>query len=439
MRVLGIPLAVIMLVGLGSAPPAQAVTVPPALEIAEDFPDPDVVNVGGTWYAYATNGPRGQVPVASAASLDGPWTVRGDAMPRPGGWSDGWSRAGRTWAPDVHPAGTGLVLTYTAWHAASGRQCIGVASSTSPLGPFVPRLGRPLICPTGIGGAIDAATYIENGVRYLLYKNDGNAVGQDTWLWLQRVTTDGLGLIGSPVRLIRQDRPEEGGLIEAPVLVRRPSRYVLFYSAGFYGDGRYLTSYATSSSLTGPYTKAYRPLMTTASLDNAAVGPGGADVTANRIVFHGVIRPIEQGLQRGMYVAALGWANDYPVVRGSRVRYEAEGGRLNHCVVRTGAAGASQGAVVAYIDYPDSWFEVDVFAPVAGAYTVHIGYANGSPATATHTLTVNGGAPVTATYPVTGWDNWRQASVGVQLAAGFNRIRLAKGAWYAEVDYLEVA
>lgn len=236
------------------------------------------------------------------------------------------------------------MLTYTAWHAASGRQCIGVATSTSPLGPFVPRLGRPLICPTSIGGAIDAATYVENGVRYLLYKNDGNAVGQDTWLWLQRVTTDGLGLIGSPVRLIRQDRPEEGGLIEAPVLVR-----------------------------------------------------------------------------------------------GSRVRYEAERGRLNHCVVRTGAAGASQGAVVAYIDYPDSWFEVDVFAPVAGAYTVHIGYANGSPATATHTLTVNGGAPVTATYPVTGWDNWRQASVGVQLTAGFNRIRLAKGAWYAEVDYLEVA
>jgi hypothetical protein len=339
----------------------------------------------------------------------------------------------------VHPAGTGLVLTYTAWDNASGRQCIGVATGTSPLGPFTPRLGRPLICPVSSGGAIDASTFVESGARYLLYKNDGNAIGQDTWLWLQRVSTDGLSLVGSPTRLLRQDRPEEGGLIEAPVLVRRPSQYVLFYSAGFYGDGRYLTGYATSPALTGPYTKAFRPLLTTASLDGSVVGPGGADVTASRIVFHGVIRPIDQGLQRGMYVATLGWANDLPVVRGSRVRYEAERGLLNHCVVRSGAAGASQGAVVAYIDYPDSWFEVDVFAPAAGSYTVHIGYANGSPATATHTLTVNGGAATTASYPVTGWDNWRQTSVGVQLAAGFNRIRLAKGAWYAEVDYLELA
>ncbi len=43
------------------------------------------------------------------------------------------------------------------------------------------------------------------------------------------------------------------------------------------------------------------------------------------------------------------------------------------------------------------------------------------------------------TYPVTGWDNWRQTSVGVTLVAGANTVRLAKGAWYAEVDYLEVA
>jgi len=35
------------------------------------------------------------------------------------------------------------------------------------------------------------------------------------------------------------------------VLVRRPSQYVLFYSAGVYTTGNYHTSYAVSGALTG--------------------------------------------------------------------------------------------------------------------------------------------------------------------------------------------
>jgi hypothetical protein len=46
--------------------------------------------------------------------------------------------------------------------------------------------------------------------------------------------------------------------------------------------------------------------------------------------------------------------------------------------------------VVAYIDYADSWVENSVFAPVTGGYPLHVGYANGSGATAGHGLVVNG-------------------------------------------------
>jgi hypothetical protein len=53
----------------------------PADIIGEDFPDPDVFEKNGTWYAYSTNSGRGHVPVASAPSANGPWTIRGDAMP----------------------------------------------------------------------------------------------------------------------------------------------------------------------------------------------------------------------------------------------------------------------------------------------------------------------------------------------------------------------
>jgi len=134
-----------------------------------------------------------------------------------------------------------------------------------------------------------------------------------------------------------------------------------------------------------------------------------------------------------------GWAGDYPVVRGSRVRYEAERGALNHCVVRINAAGASQGAVVAYIDYPDSWVDLTVFAASAGNHTVHVGYANGSGATATHSLQVNGGPATVVSYPVTGWDNWQQVAVDVDLNAGWNTLRFTHRDLYAELDYAEVA
>jgi hypothetical protein len=121
------------------------------------------------------------------------------------------------------------------------------------------------------------------------------------------------------------------------------------------------------------------------------------------------------------------------------VRYEAERGQLNHCVVRTNAAGASQGAVVAYIDYPDSWVEITVFAASAGNHSVWVGYANGSPATATHYLHVNGTGPAVVSYPVTGWDNWQQVRVEVNLAAGWNVLRFTHKDWYAELDYIEVS
>lgn len=119
-RLLAAALAVFSLSAFLS-PTVQAATtaaVFPSEIIGENFPDPDVFEQNGTWYAYATNGSRGTLPVATAPSANGPWTVRGDAMP--GGPSSAWAQPGRTWAPDVYPNADGTyTLTYTAWHKAS--------------------------------------------------------------------------------------------------------------------------------------------------------------------------------------------------------------------------------------------------------------------------------------------------------------------------------
>lgn len=284
----------------------------PRLVIDADFPDPDVLVDGGTYYAYATNVSGTNVQLARATAVGGPWERLGDALPVLGEWA----RTGLTWAPDVsrRPDGTYLMY-YTARDTASGRQCIGTAVSGTPERPFTPVGDGPLVCPAEEGGAIDAATFTDtDGSHYLLYKNDGNAIGADTWLYAQRVTPDGLTLLGEPVRLLKQDRPEEQGLIEAPTLVHRDGRYVLLYSAGFFGDGSYFTGYATAPSLTGPYTKSGTPLLTTES--SGITGPGGQDVVSGDggdwLVFHGVLS--EDPLVRGMYAAPLSWEDGVPSV-----------------------------------------------------------------------------------------------------------------------------
>jgi arabinan endo-1,5-alpha-L-arabinosidase len=419
-------------------------TQSPQLALDRDFPDPDIFKVDGTYYVYSTNAGGRTLPVATATAINGPWTVQAEeALPQLGAWAS----PGFTWAPDVSRRADGkYLLYYTARNTAPARQCVGAALADSPRGPFVPVGTQPLVCPIEEGGAIDAASFVDDdGQRYLLYKNDGNAIGVLTTIWLQPVAADGVTFTGPRVGLVSNDG-NEGWLVEAPVLVKHESTYVLTYATGEYWNETYATRYATASSVRGPYTKVDRPLLSTAGFDGAVSGPGGADIireaAGDHIVFHGVRN---DGAYRALYVAELGWAGPgVPVVRGMRNRVEAESGTLNNCVVRSGAAGASGGAVAAYIDHADSWVDVRVYAPRAGSYTAHIGYANGSvdgstQQTATHRVSVNGAAAGTVSYPFTGWDNWQEAAVGVQLNAGWNTVRLQHDTWYAEVDYVDLA
>ncbi|GAB3410636.1 family 43 glycosylhydrolase [Flindersiella endophytica] len=418
-------------------------TQSPQLALDRDFPDPDIIKVDGTYYVYSTNAGGRTLPAASATSIDGPWTVQAEeALPRLGAWAS----PGFTWAPDVSRRKDGtFLLYYTARNTDPARQCIGAALADSPRGPFVPVGTKPLVCPIEEGGAIDASSFVEsNGKRYLLYKNDGNAIGEPTTIWLQPVGPDGITFTGPRVPLVSNDA-NEGWLVEAPVLVKHGSTYVLTYATGEYWNDTYATRYATASRVDGPYTKVDRPLLSTDGFDGAVAGPGGADIiretAGDHIVFHGV----RDGGYRALYVAELGWASEgVPVVRGMRNRMEAEAGTLNHCTVRKPVSSASGDAVAAYIDYDDSWVDFRVYAPRSGSYTAKVGYANGSvdgstQQAATHRVYVNGTAAGTVTYPFTGWDNWQEAAIDVQLSEGWNTIRLRHDTWYAELDYLDLA
>ena len=50
-------------------------------------------------------------------------------------------------------------------------------SSRGVAGPFTSTAARPLICPNATGGAIDPSSFVDaNGTRYVVFKNNGNAV-----------------------------------------------------------------------------------------------------------------------------------------------------------------------------------------------------------------------------------------------------------------------
>lgn len=291
---------------------ASDVTAPFVLD--HDFPDPDVLEANGTYYAYATNGSGFNIQVATSPNLED-WTVTpADALPV----LPSWSLPGKTWAPDVsEPTPGNFVMYFTVANTSPQVQCIGVATATDPAGPFTPIGDGPIVCPEADGGAIDAATFTdEDNARYLVWKNDGNCCGLDTWLQLAQLSPDGTAVVGETTRLLKQDQPWEGNLVEAPTLVKHDDGYVLFYSANDYDGDSYATGFATAPSLRGPYTKADGPLLTTERADGRYLGPGGQDVVptpegGETIVFHSWD---ELYIQRGMNTLPLTWTDGVPAV-----------------------------------------------------------------------------------------------------------------------------
>ncbi|GAB2485808.1 carbohydrate-binding protein [Nocardiopsis aegyptia] len=131
--------------------------------------------------------------------------------------------------------------------------------------------------------------------------------------------------------------------------------------------------------------------------------------------------------------------------------YEAENATVVNAQTRS-SGEASNGYYVGGIDgdadmRSDSFVDFTVNVPEARSYTMTIDYANGTGATSTHGLAYNGSDWSTVSYPPTaGWGQFATTSVTVDLDAGYNVIRLAKGSphfeggtGYAEIDRITLS
>jgi beta-xylosidase len=282
-----------------------------------DAPDPQAFRVGESWYLVHTNAGGANVPMLTSPDLV-TWRPVGDALPRLPAWAD----PGKTWAPEVIPLASDRYVMYpTVADRASGRQCIARAVASRPAGPYADSAASPLACQADQGGSIDASPFRDaDGTLYLLWKNDGNAIGVDTWLWAQRLSADGLNLLGAPVRLLKQTEPWEGRVVEAPFLWRQDGRLYLFYAANAYDTAQYAEGYAVCDGPLGPCRKATEnPILTS---KGAASGPGHASMVAHNgrtwLLYHAWPPGAEGAVSPGrqLWLDNVMWIDGRPVVRG---------------------------------------------------------------------------------------------------------------------------
>jgi predicted GH43/DUF377 family glycosyl hydrolase len=192
--------------------------------------DPDIIYTNGRYYIYTTaTGPNAsQFHAYSSTDLLN-WTDEGIVLDLANvSWSqrDGW-------APSVVERNGKFYFYYTA------SKKIGVAVSSSPIGPFKDK-GSALAIGDG-PDPIDPMVFTDtDGQAYLYWGN--------STINIQKLNADMISFTGP----LGHNKPSN--YFEAPYVVKRNGIYYLMYSVNDYRNDDYHVEYATSTNPMGPWT-----------------------------------------------------------------------------------------------------------------------------------------------------------------------------------------
>lgn len=168
--------------------------VPWAPAGASDIYAPHLMEDAGTFYLFysiadTADGSDGHIGYATASTIDGPYTDHGSAVLSPG--SAGTWDARRVGEPSVVHVGSQWVMAYmgesTTGAYGTSEQC-GIATATSPAGPWTKAAGNPLI-PFGASTewddslTADPFIFLDNGLWWCWYSGGGNGDGTGTRPW----------------------------------------------------------------------------------------------------------------------------------------------------------------------------------------------------------------------------------------------------------------
>ena len=281
-----------------------------------DFPDPSVILVNQTYFAYATNSVAGNIQIIDSNDLMH-WSAVGNALPS----LPAWATADYTWAPAVAMIGGSFILYYAVNVAGTADECISVATATQPEGPFHDKSTAPLECQRSLGGSIDPASFIDaNGTPYLVWKSGGPGSSK---IWSQQLDPSGTSFVpgSNPTSLLVPDQPWEAGTVEAPNLITTGGRYYLFYSGNNWNSSSYAVGVAMCTGPLGPCSDASpHPIL---SSGPEVAGPGGESVFADTagnfwIAFHAWV-PGAVGFpnSRDLYLRRLTFSGPVPTVASS--------------------------------------------------------------------------------------------------------------------------
>ena len=279
--------------------------------VSTDCPDPGVLEDGGTYYMVCT--PGWAFPLRSSKDLAS-WTKKGAVFASQPAWA-----ASHFWAPELHKVGGKYVVYYSAKSSATGVFAVGAGWSTSALGPYTD-LGKPLVTAPS-PGVIDAHYFkASSGKHYILFKVDGNAVGQPTPIRIQELAADGLSLVGSPKTILQNTLSWEGALVEGPWMIERGGYVYLFYSGNGYASPSYGVGVARATSPLGPFTKKGAPIL---GSKGAWAGPGHGSVLVGPSgdwvhIYHAwVAGKVGQSPGRLALVDRIQWVGGWPEMRGA--------------------------------------------------------------------------------------------------------------------------
>jgi GH43 family beta-xylosidase len=298
----------------------------------EDHGDPFIIKYLDSFYLYHTGETYGRRGVSVHRSADlVHWELQGFALEAAAsGWA--WSDL---WAPEVVYENGTFLMYISATHKRSGRaggrwdygegddsgRRLGLARSTSPVGPFVWD-ERPIVDSWSIDGH---PFRDDDGSMWLFYNirsdetrvrgelGTGNVV--DRLVAPDRVE-------GNPTPVVFPSEPWEGPYgdwywNEGPYVLKRRGLYYQLYSGGFHNDSTYAIGVATAPSPRGPWTKDSRNPIFRGT--GRIVGTGhnsfvfGPDVATRYAVYHGYVDG-EPG--RKVNIDRLLWAGDRPLITG---------------------------------------------------------------------------------------------------------------------------
>ena len=339
--------------GPGGSTMAASPAVPEGLWInplyaAAPVPDPFILDVGGKHNDYYSFNTGDRFPVLHSTDLINWRSVRLAMNSRPA-WAiqtGDW----HPWAPSVIQTGAPcpgsttagcFVMYYVGVSAQYGVNCVAVATSSKPDGPYkdqgpldtVPPSSTPVGCgDDASAGNIDPSPFVDTDRQAYLYVSTDFTLSGSTRTFQPTISVLRL----SPtLRTAASSRvPLFSGspgtweaanvgtpTVENPTMVKHNELYYLLYSGGGW-RGAYGMGYATSSSPTGPFAKAGTQVLAETS-DVKSPGGGDTPVVGSNgglwILYHG--RSTSRDQPRVLRMDRFSWTAqngglDVPVVAG---------------------------------------------------------------------------------------------------------------------------